>query len=183
MRVEDGHAHARTSYKLLSTRDYFLLLISVVECKYKIHKSLSVHLPFEIQHDQVINTAKGIRFINFGELLRKMFRIKLYWENAPWLNYGTWDLKYGNTNWDNVPKNIDLCLDTGHLMLGAKNKNDFLIKLNWVMKNYDEQIKHLHLHDNNFKSDQHIQVPGEVISKKLFKKLIKNRSYIIEKGE
>jgi hypothetical protein len=182
MRVEEGHAHARTRYELLNWQDYWLLFLSVVECKFRNYKSLTVHLPFEMQHGEVFNISKAKTYILFGEVLRKIFRIKLYWENAPWLNYGSWDLKYENTNWVHVPKNINLCLDTGHLMLGVKSKKGFLKKLSWVMENYGGQIKHLHLHENDFESDQHISVPGKVIDKKLFEKLIRGRSYIIEMG-
>lgn len=183
MRVEKQHAHAYTSYSLLRWTDYINLVRSVAETRIYNYKSLTVHLPFEIQHPKFRNIGKATSFISFGESLKRLFRIRLFWENAPWLNVGSWNLKFGNTNWDNVPKNIDICLDTGHLMLGEKNKRTFNRKLKIVIDHFGQQIKHLHLHENNFITDQHLPVPGKVISKKEFKKLIKSRSYIIEKGE
>lgn len=183
MRVEKGHAHAYTSYLLLKWTDYASLIVSVMEVKINNYKSLTVHLPFEIQHKEVKNLKKAHAFINFGEILKRLFNIKLYWENAPWLNYGSWDLKYKNTLWKDIPKNIDLCLDTGHLMLGERNKKVFYGKLKRIIHLYSAQIKHLHLHENDLKSDKHEEVPGKIIRKRIFKNLTKNRTYIIEKGE
>ncbi len=183
MRIEKNHAHAYTRYRLLSWKDYFLLLRSVIECKIGRYKSLTVHLPYEIQHNQVKNIVKARKYIFFGEFLKKIFRINFYWENAPWLNNGSWTLKFGNTNWSKIPNNIDICLDTGHLMLGCKTSKHFKDLLNKVLSIRGKQVKHLHLHENNFVSDQHILVPGRVITKSLFKYLIKGKSYIVEKGE
>lgn len=183
MRVEHNHAHAYTIYDLLSAKHYLFLIKSVVECKLNRYKTLTVHLPFEIQHKQVENLPNANRYIFFGELLKKIFKVKLYWENAPWLNVGTWDLKYGNTNWEAIPSNIELCLDTGHLMLGCKNKSEFYKLLNKVLKKSGTQIKYLHLHENNFISDIHVPVPGKVIDRNLIRKIARNRDYIVEKGE
>lgn len=181
MIVENEHAHAYTRGSFLEWQDYGLLLRSSVECKFRKYKSLTVHLPFEIQHAEVSNLESGLRYINYGQSLKTIFCINLYWENAPWLNRGTWDLKYGNTDWSNVPRNIDLCLDTGHLMLGCKDKEDFLKKLSTLVGDRDTQIKFLHLHENNFRSDDHIPVPGIVIGKEIMDSLIKNREWIVEK--
>lgn len=183
MRVEKKHAHAYTNYSLLSWWDYVTLMGSAVEAKVNNYKSLSVHLPFEIQHEGVQNLREAISFIYFGEFLKRVFGIKLYWENAPWLKVGSWNLKYGNTVWINLPRDIDLCLDTGHLMLGEKDKRSFLKKLKLIIHDRGGQIKHLHLHENDFRSDQHLAVPGRVITSKMIKELTKNRSYIFEKGE
>ena len=183
MRVEKKHAHAYTRYSLLERVDYLSLIRSVVETRVHKYKSLTVHLPFEIQHEVVEDLDKARRFIYFGELLKKLFKIQLYWENAPWLNYGSWNLKYKNTSWKHIPLDIDLCLDTGHLMLGQKNKKVFLKKLEKIIEARGRQIKHLHLHENNLKSDKHVPVPGRIINSKTFKKLTKNRSYIVERGE
>ncbi len=183
MRIEEGHAHAYTNYSLLNWKDYWLLTKSAFECRASNHKDLTVHLPFEIQHREVRNLKKAKRFIYYGEFLKKIFGISLYWENAPWLNYGTWDLKYGNTDWKYIPTDIELCLDTGHLMLGSKNKALFLRELNKILKERRSQINYFHLHENNFESDEHTPVPGKIITKEMMKRLIKSKDYIVEKGE
>lgn len=183
MRVENNHAHAYTRYSLLGFIDYWLLFRSIIETKIYGYPTLTTHLPFEIQHRQVLNLGKAYSFIRFGETLRKIFKVNLCWENAPWLNFGKWNLKYGNTLWQYIPTNINLCLDTGHLMLGAKNKDTFNKRLQKVLKKRGIQIRHLHLHENNFQKDQHLPVPGKVIAQSLFRKLIKNRTYIVEHGE
>jgi sugar phosphate isomerase/epimerase len=183
MRVEKGHAHAYTKYRLLVPADYLWLLRSALECKLLKHKSLTVHLPYEVQHPEVYNLKSAYKYISFGERLKKVFGIKLFWENAPWLNYGTWDLKYKNTDWQHVPFNIDLCLDTGHLMLGAKSTAKFQGSLSKLLKSRGNQIKYMHLHENNFKRDLHTPVPGKVITKKIFREITKGRQFILEKGE
>lgn len=181
MVVENEHAHAYSRGKLLGWQDYGLLFRSSLECKFRKYKSLTVHLPYEIQHPEVLDLAKALSYINYGQFLKVIFSINLYWENAPWLNHGTWDLRYGNTDWSNIPRNTDLCLDTGHLMLGCKDKDDFLNRLNLLLEQRGAQIKFLHLHENRFRSDDHEPVPGNVITKGLMDDLVKNREWVIEK--
>lgn len=183
LRIENGHAHAYTRYSLLGWRDYVLLLKSIVEGRMRSTKSVTVHLPFEIQHREVQNLYKAYCYIWYGQFLKKVFGVKLYWENAPWLQYGTWDLKYTNIEWTYIPYNIELCLDTGHLMLGCKNKEEFIKKLDEVERKRGNQIKHLHLHENDFIADKHISAPGKVVTENIFEKIIKGRTYIVEKGE
>jgi len=179
-----GHLHAYSEYRAVGWKHFMKLLLSIVVGKVVGARSVTAHLPLEFQHpDEFRNIMMANSLIRFGEYLKKLFNIKLYWENAPLLNFGTWDLKYENTDWENVPKNINLCLDTGHLMLGVKTKKEFLKTLDWVLKQYGEQLKHLHLHENDFKSDQHLSVPGKIIDKKLRDRLITSRSFIYEKGE
>lgn len=181
MMVENKHAHAYSRGKLLGLQDYGLLFRSSLECKFRKYKSLTVHLPYEIQHPEVSDSVKGLSYINYGQFLKMIFSINLYWENAPWIVHGSWKLKYGNTDWTHIPDNIDLCLDTGHLMLGLKNKDEFLTTLAWILSTRGHQIKFLHLNENNFKSDDHDSVPGKVISKQLMESLIVGRDFIIEK--
>ncbi|OGM18893.1 hypothetical protein A2686_05185 [Candidatus Woesebacteria bacterium RIFCSPHIGHO2_01_FULL_38_10] len=181
MIVENGHAHAYTRGELLEWKDYVLLLRSVIESKTGGNKSLTVHLPYEIQHAEVRDVKRGEFYISYGEVLKRNFSIKLYWENAPWLEHRNWSLKYDNTDWTYVPRTIDLCLDTGHLMLGCKNRDEFLSLLDMLIKDRGSQIKFLHLHENNFRSDDHDPVPGIVLTKSVMNWLIKDRDFIIEK--
>lgn len=182
MRVQDGHAHAYSRYERLNWRHYFYLFISIFVSKMKNYRSLTVHLPWEIQHPQhVSNFKKGMSFINFGERLKKILKIKLYWENAPALSEGIWDLKYENTDWQKIPKHIEICLDTGHLMLGCKSKEEFLNYLELILKQRDTQIKHLHIHENNFRSDNH-NMPNKILDSKLLSKLKQGRTFIYEKS-
>jgi len=187
MRVESGHAHANTSYKSLQFKDFYRLLQNCIEVKSHQYKSLNVHLPFEVQHPkQYPNLTLGIWFIKYGEFLKKILGINLYWENAPEENYGKWDLTWGQTEWKYVPINIDLCVDIGHLMIGSKSVLDAKKRIEAVIKNRGYQIKHLHLHINNFKSDQHINDPQAIslkMSKEWLRKLMINRTFIYEKGE
>lgn len=187
MRIENGHAHAKTSYQVLRLRDYFWLLINCLETKLCNYSSLNVHLPFEIQHPKHYpNLKNGLMFIMFGEKLKKILNIKLYWENAPEENFGKWNLKHGQTEWRYVPKNIDLCLDIGHAILGFKTKLKAKNNIEKLIEKRGSQIKHLHIHVNDLKSDQHINNPKKVtekLSEEWMENIKNNRSYIYEKGE
>ena len=164
-------------------RHFVSLLTSVVECKLRQCTSLTVHLPFELQHREaakLFGTTYAYRLLYIGELLKKLFRIKLYWENAPWLNVTTWDLKYGNTIWGSYLYDLEICLDTGHLMLGCSNKKQFEGRLTSVFKLYGKQIRHLHLSENDFNHDQHNHT-RRILTKTILDKITKGRTYIWEK--
>jgi len=144
-------------------------------------------LPYEIQHyKKYKNLRLGYLYIGWGEIIKRIIGIKLYWENAPEENYGKWDLKSGQTLWTKVPKNIELCLDTGHLIIGEKSVDSARLKINKTLRERGGQIKHLHLHVNDLKSDQHNNKKTgieKMLTSKIFSSLIKGRSYIFEKGE
>lgn len=184
MNVVNGHAHGNYGYGPVGLINYWQLLVNAVETKIKGYLSLNLHLPFEVQHPKVYpNLSAGLRLIHFGETVRRLFRIKIVWENAPAQKEisGQWSLKYSQTDWSQVPDKIDLTLDTGHLMLGAENIAGARIRIETILKNRGKQIKHLHLHENDLLHDTHEPV-GKLIDKKLLAKLIKNRTYIFEKG-
>jgi len=110
MRIQDNHAHADTNYTALGFTDFYRLLQNAFETKNKKYKSLTVHLPYELQHSHVFpNRQIGNYYIRFGELLKKALRINVVWENAPALVIGKWSLAYGQTNFDNIPSDVDLC--------------------------------------------------------------------------
>lgn len=165
MIVENGHAHAYTRGEPLDWKDYLLLSRSALECKIAGYKSVTVHLPYEIQHPEFRDIKKGHSYMTYGESVKRVLSINLYWENAPLLDHENWSLKYGNTDWTHVPHNVDLCLDTGHLMLGCQNKEQFLEVLKKLMETRGPQIKFLHFHENDLISDNHDPVPGRIITK------------------
>ena len=180
MRIQNGHAHATTRYKAIGLVDFFLLLRDCLETYIHNHKSINVHLPYELQHPHKFPGKRiGLSYVKFGEILKRMLHIQLYWENAPALIVGKWSLAYGQTNLENIPTNINLCLDTGHLMLGSKNPGR---TISTCLKRFGKQIKHVHLHENDLKSDQHIP-PSKHLNKKLVKEIIQGRTWIIEKPD
>jgi sugar phosphate isomerase/epimerase len=144
-------------------------------------KSVTVHLPLEIQHPKHFVKIKWAkRLIDFGEFWKRALKIPLYWENAPLLNEGTWDLVFGQTKWHLVPGDIDLCLDMGHLMLGAKSVKEARGAILKLLKKKGKQVKHLHLHENNFIHDTHNK-PGKVLTNSFLKRIKKGRTFIYEK--
>ncbi|MEK7497840.1 MAG: hypothetical protein AAB656_02890 [Patescibacteria group bacterium] len=179
--LQERHLHAYTEYADTSLRHYLKLALSIVVCICIRAKSVTVHLPLELQHPKVYkNLDRGSHFIDFGEFLKKTFGINLYWENAPLLNYGTWNLKFGQTEWIRISKKIDICLDTGHLILGAKSATLARKRILKVITERGNQIKHLHISENDFVYDQHKR-PKKIITKKLLKVITKNRTFIYER--
>lgn len=180
MRVQNNHAHARTRYTTISGRDYWTLLQDVIDTKKKGYKSLTVHLPFELIHVSApyANRGKGILFIEYGEFLKRIFNINLYWENAPELIVGTWNRKY-EFHWTPIPGNIDLCLDTGHVMLNEKSAKDARAMILFILDIYGPQIKHIHLHENDLVRDCHWK-PKKILTKKFIKEITQGRTFIIE---
>jgi len=180
--IQDNHAHADCRYKGIGWLDYVILLQNIIEARLHSYLSLNVHLPFEVQHPSVYpHLYKGLRFIRFGERVKRIFNIRLYWENAPAQNYGTWNLKNGQTQWKHIPKTIDLCLDTGHVMLETRSVEEARKNIVKILKKRGKQIKHLHIHENDLLHDTHNPI-GKVITKKLLADLTDNRTYIFEKG-
>lgn len=176
-----AHHHAYTEYSLVSYKHYLKLIWSVLDYKIRGGYSLTVHLPYEVQHPEFIaDLQRGLDFIEFGELLKKLFKIRLYWENSPWLKPPKWGLKYKNTQWYRIPRDIELCLDTGHLMLGCYKEN-FYTKLSILLKTRGKQIKHLHLSENNLKWDQHKHT-RKILTDRRLRKIERGRTWIWEYG-
>ena len=183
MRIENGHAHATSRYTNISDEDYRNLLSDICIVKEKKYKSLTVHLPLEIQHPHVYKKKnEGLRFIQFGECLKNFFRIKLYWENAPEEVTGEWSLRYGQTDWTYVPHDIAICFDVGHCMIGAHDKDDAKKRIQIIFAKRGKQIKHLHIHENDFFHDTH-QNLGHILTHDFIKPFLRKRTYIFEKGE
>lgn len=192
MREQDRHFHADSFYQATGSREFYQLAKNIFEFRFTPGKllgkpkeerlSLNVHLPFELQHPKIyVNHGIGLSFIHFGETLRRMVGIQLFWENSPELNVGTWDLKFDQTEWELIPREgMDLCLDTGHLMLGSSSPDEAQRRIQDVLADRGPQIKHLHIHENDLVSDQHLPI-GTIITSDLFQEMVQNRSYIFEK--
>jgi len=71
----------------------------------------------------------------------------------------------------------------GNFLLGSKSKSEFKNRVDKILRRFGEQIKFLHLHENDFKSDKHKTDIGKVIDQKLFMRLTNGREYIFEEGE
>lgn len=187
LRLEDNHAHAYMIYEPTDIRHFWALFLSFIVAKNHHAISLTTHLPFETQHYSRFSKKQritAILLILFGEVLKNIFKTPLYWENCPIFRVGIWDLAYGPTEWKHIPKNIMLCLDTGHLMMGSKDIQEARIRIQQILKDRGEQIKHLHIHENGLEHDDHIDPrskQGKVITKELLNELQKNRTFIFEK--
>lgn len=188
MRIQEDslgfkHIHAYTEYDLVSWKHYVKLLWSVIDYKLRGGYSLTVHLPYELQHPpfrgQLLN---GIKFVNFGEKLKEIFKVRLYWENAPWLNVGTWDLKYPQDyGFIAATSKAEYCLDTGHLILGCRSAKLARAHLLSYIKLFGDQIKHVHLHENDLKHDHHWH-SQKILTPELVNIITKGRTFIWEKS-
>lgn len=184
MKIEgEGHAHARSFYTSVEKKHYSTLFRDAWEVRRRKLTSLNVHLPFEVQHPaRYPHLSRGLLFIDFGEHLKRIFKIPLYWENAPEQHFGVWDLVGGQTQWDHVPTHIDLTLDTGHLMLGSADIAEARKRMSTIIYDRGKQVKHLHVHENDLVHDWHWPI-GRVITQPIFERLIEGRSYIFERDE
>jgi len=186
IRIQDNHLHAISYYEQTNLLHFLFLTYSFFVAKNKKSKTITQHLPFEIEHPHIYKNKRfGLLFISFGEVLKKIFNIKLYWENCPVLIVGKWSLRYGQTNWNAIPNGIDLTLDTGHAILGSKDVSTARLRLKNIVIKLKKCIKHIHLHENNLISDKHWKplssyAKKRVITQTLFQALTKNRSYIFE---
>ena len=178
-KIQNGHMHAWCVYKPTSWRHYISLFVSVVVGKLLKVQSVTTHIPLELQHLIYQPKTKGEKLIKFGMSVAALFRTKLYWENAPLLNYGTWDLKHGQTEWDLVSKGIPLCLDTGHLILGAASLEEAQKRIRDIIAERGEQIKHLHIHENDLLHDNH-RPPEKIVTPEILSLIISGRTYIFE---
>jgi len=181
MKIENNHAHAITYYGATNIHCFVGIFLSILKTKLNKYSSLTAHLPLEIQHPAIFkNIFIGNLYIQFGELLKHIFGVKLYWENSPLLEYGTWKLKYGELDWENIPEKICLCLDTGHLILGSADIQEAQSRILKFNDYFSNRIKHLHIHENNFISDEHLK-PNKVLTPSILNTITENRTYIYEK--
>ena len=153
------------------------MFLSVLACRISCCKSLTTHLPLELQHRVYSRLGVAKKLVESGQFLAALFRINLYWENAPLLNYGTWDLKHGQTEWNLVPYNVPLCFDTGHAILGVLSDKQAQEEILAIFRERRSQIKHLHLHENDFIHDTHDPI-GKVITEDIFREIIDGKTYI-----
>lgn len=183
MKEQEGHYHARTDYCVTNIKQLKTLWEDINYVRKVKGKSLNVHLPFEIQHPDIYPRLEiGILFVRISQGLNRYANIPLYWENSPELNPNVWDLKHGQTVWTYVPRDIHLTLDTGHLILGSKNRDEAREKIRERVTLCGTQIRHLHIHENNLKNDEHKPI-GHIITSELFEEITAGRTYIFEKGE
>lgn len=178
--LDNGHLHAWCLYKQTSLKHFAYLAFSVLVGKIVKSKSITTHLPLELQHTECPRIKAGLRLVKFGNFLAALIRVNLYWENAPLLNYSAWDLKHGPTDWNLVPRKIPLCLDTGHLMLGSGSIKEAQEKILTISKDRQDQIKHLHIHENDLIHDTHLS-PNTVLTEEIIQEITRNRTYIFEK--
>lgn len=175
----DGHMHAWCMYAPVSWKHYAVLAISIIFGNVAGVKSITTHLPLELQHRIYPRIKSGRRLIAFGKILAAIFRTKLYWENAPLFNYGVWNLKCGQTDWEIVPYDIALCLDTGHAMIGAQSSDEARNIIRSIFQKRQAQIKHFHIHENDLVHDIHL-APNKIITKELIAEITRDRTYIFE---
>lgn len=183
MKEQDNHFHARTTYRPTAVKDFLMLAGDLGTVRASGGASLNIHLPFEIQHpDAYPCLNRGAVFIRFGEIMKRIYHVPLYWENAPELVYGTWELAHGQTDWHWVPTDIDLTLDVGHLMIGASSIDEARERILTVLADRHDQIRHLHVHENDLLHDEHWAV-GKIITKPFLARITTGVTFIFEKGE
>ncbi|OGK12111.1 hypothetical protein A3C98_03980 [Candidatus Roizmanbacteria bacterium RIFCSPHIGHO2_02_FULL_37_15] len=168
------YVHASYSYSPLGVFHYIKAVKDLILARIVNAINITFHFPIELAFPSSINTKRGIVYINWVEFWAKKLKVVVVWENISLLKKTDWSLLEQST-WEYIPKRINLCLDTGHLILGEKNPRKRILE---IIKKYGRRIKHLHLHENDLKRDLHLP-PGKIL-KPLFNLLIKGRTWIIE---
>lgn len=177
MKTKDRHYHAHYRYSKLNLWDYIIAVLDLIIAKFLNSKSITFHLPVGVQFKSYLNNSNWV-FVHRISKLSYYFSISCYWENTALCTVDTWKLKE-QSNLLNIKGDVNICLDTGHLILGSDNIKDARKRILMFLKKYSNQIKHIHLHENDLIHDQHKKT-GKIINKKLRNSLIKGRTYIDE---
>lgn len=176
------HPHATTLYAPLSVSDIANAITDLEAAQTLGARELNFHLPLETQFESYRNLAAGERFMDLVDTLGTLWGVTPVWENACVLNTKDWSIVENQTY---IPANRRLCLDIGHLMLGAKSDQEALARIDRFIAQHGEHTFHLHLHINDRVHDQHRCDPllvKEFLGQERFARLIAGRSYIFEKG-
>lgn len=177
------HPHGSTRQHALEEFDFYSAVYDLLQADELGAADLNLHIPLELQfHDYAGNAARAWSYVDSIQKIAERLDLLVVWENVPFFNTSNWTAEL---NSQTIPLGIPLCLDTGHLMLGSANQTEALKRVDAFLETYGHFVKHLHLHINDFVSDQHNNNPLEVIEffgTARFRTMTANRSYIFEKG-
>lgn len=176
------HIHAFSFFRPLQKLDYFRGFIDIIIAALFRARTINFHLPYELQFNSYLNLNKGWRYVQFLNWWAGRLKVMLVWENTNILNPQDWSLVENPVY---IPKNLALCFDLGHFILGSKSKRAALLEIDRFFHRYGRFIRHLHLHVNNLRSDQHLHSPEQVIrflGKRRFQILTAKRTFIFEPG-
>ncbi|MCR4326899.1 MAG: hypothetical protein NUV52_04580 [Candidatus Roizmanbacteria bacterium] len=113
--------------------------------------------------------------MSYIEWVASLLSVEVVWENIAFLCTLDWSL-VEQMNWDLIPSNVYLCLDTGHLMLGSKNPEKTIAK---ILNVFGNRVKHLHIHENDLVHDSH-EKPHLYLTPKFVSQITKGRTWIYE---
>lgn len=177
-----AHPHATTRYAPLESRDFSNALLDLLRARALGARDLNFHIPHECQYAAFRDEALANAFMEFVDRTGELLGITTLWENAPILDTTDWSIK---TQTDAVPEQRRLCLDIGHLALGAESQAAALARIDEFYARHAAQIRHLHLHVNDLVHDQHNNNPAavlEFLGVERFRRLTAGRTFIYERG-
>jgi hypothetical protein len=175
--------HARTRYAPLELCDYERALVDIAVVRQNYTQPLNFHIPDEIQFASRRDIPRGLQFMNHVERVAIALGVGIVWENSAILDPDSWEFR---ENQSMIPAEFSLCLDIGHLMLGSKSQAEAIDRIDQFMESYGNQVRHLHLHINDFMFDRHWNQESSVVQflgQTRFTELVTGRTYIFEKGE
>jgi hypothetical protein len=176
------HAHAVTIYSRLTPEAYFNAIGDLIEAATQCSPEINFHIPNEILFESQRDFVAGEKFMAFVDAVSERIAMPVVWENAVRLKLPEYSLV---ENQSHIPRGRNLCLDIGHLALGASSKEEALGRIDRFEQSYGERIKHLHLHVNDLVHDQHLNDPAVVVDylgQERFERLVRGRSFIFEAG-
>ncbi len=122
----------------------------------------------------VIDTAKSYAHESLSAISRKADRldIELCFENMYPRYHTFFNPDHFETVFNEFPR-LKMTLDTGHANIGDPDKN----RLFQFIQRFPEKIGHVHISDNNGRSDEHLKVGKGNINFKKFITLLKQTGY------
>ena len=169
------YPHATYSYERLNFWSFAVAVKEILLARWLGARNLTFHFPVELAFVSCLNETVGGKYVRWVEWWAMKLGVQVVWENIVWLSEKDWSLKE-KMMWDHIPFGVNLCMDTGHLMIGSV---DPVAEIRSFIKKFGKRIKHLHIHENDLKHDLHLP-PGEVLKPMFIEEITRGRTWMYE---
>lgn len=177
------HPHAYSEYGPLEPKNYLYAFRDVILATEMGGSEVNIHLPYEVQFHQFRDLEAANAFMDFVDQVGEAMGIPVVWENSMLL-----DIHDGFRliqEADYFPTDRELCLDTGHLILGSRDQGEARQRVSDFLDEHGERVKLVHFHYNDLEHDEHRWKPDEVeafFGEALTQRVMNGRHVLFEKG-
>jgi len=127
---------------LLGPLDYIFLVFAFILARIIMTKMVIINLPLETQYPYLFNQFwKGDDFIKFAEKLKKIFNLKVFWQNSRPEMLNKFGISNLSITWNYLPKNIDLMINTDNLKKNFARSYSTRKELEKISHEFGKQIK------------------------------------------